>query len=248
VLQLPRAEALVHVGTIYEQAVGLRPGLLDRDDEAWDQLLADTESLREGRSAFRFAVHPDGYAVFRTRPAWGDRGAAGALHVHEQVAITPVAAAALWRHLLDHDLIATVHAEVALDDPLLHLLTDPRQAVGKHHDGLWVRLVDVDRALAQRTYPTAVDTVVELTDSFCPWNAGRWRVTAAADGPARVARTTDPPDLALDVADLGAAYLGGPTLLALADAGRVRELTAGSLVPASRAFGADRAPFCPETF
>lgn len=186
VLQLPRSEAVVHIGTLYDHAVGLRPGLLERDDDDWDQQLADADSLREGRSPFRFAVHPDGYAVFRTRHGWGDRGPAGTIHVHELVATTPVAAAALWRHLLDHDLISTVLAEVGLDDPLRYLLADPRQAVGKHHDGRWVRLVDVDRALAQRTYPTAVDAVLELT--------------------------------------------------------------AGSLVAASRAFGADRPPFCPEVF
>jgi predicted acetyltransferase len=248
VLQLPRAEAMVHIGTIYEQATGQRAGLLERDDEAWDLQLADTDSLREDRSPFRFAVHPDGYAVFRTRRGWGDRGPAGGIHVHEMVTTTPTSAAALWRYLLDYDLITMVHAEVGLDDPLRHLLADPRQAVGKHHDGLWVRLVDVERALVQRTYPAAVDTVLELTDAFCPWNAGRWRLTAAADGPAAVTRTTDPADLALDVAALGAVFLGGPSLLRLADAGRVRELTAGALVRASRAFGADRPPFCPEVF
>ena len=90
--------------------------------------------------------------------------------------------------------------------------------------------------------------MVELTDGFCPWNAGRWRLTAAADGPARVTRTPDPADLAMDVADLGAAFLGGPSLLALADARRVRELTPGTLVPVSSAFGAARPPHCPEVF
>ena len=248
VLQLPRAEALVHIGTIYEQAVGQRAGRLERDDEAWELHLADGESQRDGSSPFRFAVHPDGYAVFRTRRGWNDRGPAGRIDVHELVTTTPVAAAAVWRYLLDYDLVATVHAEAGVDDPVRQLLADPRQAVGKHHDGLWVRLVDVDRALTARTYPTAIDTVVEVTDGFCPWNAGRRRLRAAADGPAEVTRCADPADLALDVADLGAAYLGGPSLLALADAGRARELTPGALTALSRAFGADRPPHCPEVF
>jgi predicted acetyltransferase len=248
VLQLPRSEAMVHVGTIYEQAIGQRAGRLERDDEAWELHLADGETQRDGSSPFRFAVHPDGYAIFRTRRGWGDRGPAGRIDVHEMVATTPTAAAAVWRYLLDYDLVAMVHAEVGLDDPVRHLLVDARQAVGTLHDGLWVRLVDVDRALAQRTYPAAVDAVLELTDAFCPWNAGRWRLRAPADGPAEVTRSTEPADLALDVADLGAAYLGGPTLQALADAGRVRELAPGAVVALSRAFGADRPPHCPELF
>jgi predicted acetyltransferase len=248
VLQLPRAEAMVHIGTIHEQAVGQRAGRLERDDEAWDLQLADADSERDGSSPFRFAVHPDGYAVFRTRRGWGDRGPAGRIDVHEMVVTTPTAAAAVWRYLLDYDLVATVHAEVGVDDPVRLLLADPRRAVGKLHDGLWVRLVDVDRALAERTYPAAVDAVLEVTDGFCPWNAGRWRLRAPADGPAEVTRSTDPADLALDVADLGAAHLGGPSVLAAADAGRVRELTPGALVAVSRAFSADRPPHSAEVF
>jgi predicted acetyltransferase len=248
VLQLPRTEAMVHIGTIYEQAIGQRAGRLERADEAWELHLADGETERDGGSPFRFAVHPDGYAIFRTRRGWGDRGPAGRIDVHEMVATTPTATAAVWRYLLDYDLIATVHAEASLDDPVRHLLADPRQAVGKLHDGIWVRLVDVDRALVQRAYAAELDVVVEVADAFCPWNAGRWRMRAAADGAAEVTRSPEAADLALDVADLGAAYLGGPTLLALADAGRVRELRPGAVVAVSRAFGGDRPPHCPELF
>jgi predicted acetyltransferase len=60
--------------------------------------------------------------------------------------------------------------------------------------------------------------------------------------------TDDPPDLALDVAELGAAYLGGPSLTALAAVGRVRELRAGALEPVSQAFRSAREPWCPEMF
>lgn len=120
-------------------------------------------------------------------------------------------------------------------------------AAGRYRDSLWMRLVDLDRALTLRRYAAPIDVVLELSDAFCPWNAGRLRLTASATG-ASVERTSDPADLALDAADLGAVYLGGPTLLSLADAGRVRELTPGALVPASRAFVADRPPHCPESF
>jgi predicted acetyltransferase len=248
VLQLPRTEAMVHVGTIYEQAIGQRAGRLERDDGAWELQLADGETQRDGSSPFRFAVHPDGYAVFRTRRGWNDRGPAGRIDVHEMVTTTPTAAAAVWRYLLDYDLVTAVHAEVGPDDPIRHLLADPRQAVGKLQDGLWVRLVDIERALGQRTYPVAVDAVLEVSDGFCPWNAGRWRVRAAAGGAAEVSRSSAPADLALDVGVLGAAFLGGPSVRELADAGWVREGTAGAVAGVSRAFGAERVPHCPELF
>jgi predicted acetyltransferase len=248
VRQLPRDAAIPLITELYRSISTGRPGWLDRDELSWNLVLLDVEEHREGSSPLRFAVHPEGYAVFRTRRGWNDRGPDGRIHLRELVAGTPVAAAALWRHLLDYDLIGAVHAEIPLDDPIIRMLADPRQAVAKFQDSLWVRLVDVNRALVQRRYAAPVDVVLELTDEFCPWNAGRLRLTAPADAPAGVTRTDDPADLALEVTDLGAAFLGGPTLVQLADAGRVRELTPGALVRASRAFAGDRPPHCLEVF
>jgi predicted acetyltransferase len=69
-----------------------------------------------------------------------------------------------------------------------------------------------------------------------------------ADGTADVTRTDAPADLRCDVAELGAAYLGGPRLAGLAAAGRVHELRPGAVAAASRAFAGDAQPHCPEVF
>ena len=89
--------------------------------------------------------------------------------------------------------------------------------------------------------------VFDVRDEFCPWNAGRWRVSADRSG-AVCSPTQDPADLALTSTQLGAVYLGGPTLVGLAAAGLVTELRSGALVEASRAFAGDRMPWCPEVF
>ena len=113
--------------------------------------------------------------------------------------------------------------------------------------GLWVRLVDVPRALAERTYGEPFEVVLEVEDDVLPWNAGRWALRW--DGTtATCAKTATPAALALSSTELGAAYLGGTRLETLARAGRVRELRSGALAAASRAFAGDRAPWCPEIF
>jgi predicted acetyltransferase len=106
-----------------------------------------------------------------------------------------------------------------------------------------VRVVDVAAALSARAYATSLDVVLEVADAFCPWNEGRYRLAEGSCEPTRAE-----PDLALDVAALGAAYLGGPTLRELAEAGRVRELRPGALERTSAAFRGDVAPWCPEMF
>src|SRR4029453_11596604 len=102
-----------------------------------------------------------------------------------------------WRLLLSVDLVRTVKVPFASpDDPLHHLVTDARPLQGVPVDGLWVRLVDVDRALAARRYPAPIDLVIEVRDQFCPWNEGHWRLPGHPPG-ARGARTDRRPHLGL---------------------------------------------------
>ena len=240
----PAAEHLDAMRAVFEQVRLDRPGMLDRDGPWWEARLFDPESHRKGAHALHAVVTADGYALYAVRSDWDDDGPAGEVVIRELVAATPLARAELWGFLIDQDLTRTVTWDLApLDEPLWLMLADGRAARRSVRDGLWVRLVDVLAALAARTYACDPDVVLEVDDAVCPWNAGRYRLTAEG-----CAATSDEPDLALDVAALGTAYLGGPTLLELAAAGGVRELRPGALDRASAAFRAPVAPWCPEVF
>jgi predicted acetyltransferase len=80
-----------------------------------------------------------------------------------------------------------------------------------------------------------------VRDSFCEWNEGVWGVPDAG-------RTDADPDLRLDVADLGSAYLGGISFAELARAGRIEELRAGGVERADALFRTEVTPWCPEVF
>ena len=112
-----------------------------------------------------------------------------------------------------------------------------------------MRIIDLPAALGRRAYAAPVDAVLEVTDPLLAGNAGRWRLRAAGQGPgATCERTDQPADVALDIRDLGAAYLGGTRLGALAAAGLVRELRPGTLGRLSAAMTWDPAPWCPQIF
>jgi predicted acetyltransferase len=225
------------------------PGMLGRGPTEWNHRLRDLEHEREGRPRLQAALLDDGYAVYAVRKGKSaDDLPDSVVELRELVARTPEAHAALWAFLLGLELTRRVFWEEApVDEPILHRLGDPRAASVKVFDSIWVRLVDVAPALAERTYSAPVDVVLEVADAVLPHNAGRVRLTGDEHG-ARCAPTGDAADLALDVRDLGAAYLGGTPLGALASAGRVRELTPGALASADRAFRAAREPWCPEVF
>ncbi len=226
-----------------------RPGWVTRSSEAHElSFLSETPQRKGEYETLRILVveragRPVGYALFRRRFAWGPAGPAGSVRVVEVVAEEPAVAHVVWSRLLDLDLTTDVLSpNLAVDDPLLSMLLDVRAAQPRTQDNVWVRLVDVGAALSARRYRTGLDVVIEVTDPVLPHNGGRWRVSAEAGGAADVAPTDATPDLAVDVRELGAAYLGGISLVELASAGLVTEITAGTLIPASTAFGWHRAP------
>jgi len=62
---------------------------------------------------------------------------------------------------------------------------------------------------------------------------------------AECTRTDAEPDVVLDVRELGAAYLGGTSLVTRAGAGFVGQRTAGAVAALGRAFVHEPAPYCP---
>lgn len=242
-------EALPDCLKVFRELAPTRPGFIARTG-AWERRkLLDAPDRRNGASPLRCVVaerdgHVRGYAYYATAASWtAADNANGTTRVRECLATDPATRVALWRYLFDLDLMRTVAvASLPVDDPLLHLLADPRAAEPALSDDLFVRLVDVGRALASRTYAAPVDLVLEVADEFCPWNAGRWRLSGDASG-ARCERTSDAADVALDVRELGSLFLGGVSASALAGAGRIDEVRAGAVGRLGRAFRSDVAPW-----
>ncbi|WKX10508.1 GNAT family N-acetyltransferase [Streptomyces sp. NL15-2K] len=240
-------EAVPLAEPVHAVAARRRPGMLLRG-AAWARhAVADPPSLRGGSSPLRcvLAVRGDevlGFVRYATIPAADGGIHAGTVRVREICAVEPAAGTALWRHVLDLDLTAAVVARIPVDDPLLRLLVDPRSARPTVSDQLHLRLVDVGRALAARTYAADVDVVLEVRDSFCPWNAGRWRLSGGRDGAACEA-TGDPADVSLGARELGAVYLGGTSVSSLAEAGLVEGRGPAAVARLSRALVSDLAPF-----
>jgi predicted acetyltransferase len=247
-VDLAEAEALV--APIYAQVARETPGMFARSSAWWqDRLLLDRPWRRQGGGELRCAVWEiDGaataYAFYRMNQRFERGASAGHLLVIETMGASAQATHAIWRFLLEIDLVASVKTTfLPMDHPLLLSLAAPRRLNFLVREGLWVRLVDIGAALLARGYATDETVVIDVTDEFCPWNAGRWRV-----GRGGVERTGAASDLACDVRSLGCVYLGGFTFAQLARSLRVTELRGGAIARADAMFYSDRAPWCPELF
>ena len=226
------------------------PGAFRREDAWWKyRSLADRPESRDGAGPKRLALlerdgDAVGYAVYRHKFGFAEGASTGELRVIEAIGVDARAMAQIWRYLLDIDWNATIKAYLLpRDHPLFLLLMEPRRLRYRAGDGLWVRIVDLAAALSSRTYAEDGAVVFDVTDEFIPENAGRWKLEGGT-----ATRTDDHAELALDVRELGSAYLGGFTFAELARALRVRELVPGALSRADAIFRTDVHPWCPEIF
>ncbi len=234
----------------YESYRRTRPGAVSRGPLGrQQQMLADPKEWRDGAERKKVLVVEDssgavrGVALFRRKEGWEPTGPNGTVRVAHATALDAAAARVLWGRLADMDLMSSVKTDKRpTDDPLLHLLVDVRAAKVHLTDGLWVRVVDLPAALEARRYTTDVDVVLEVTDDMCPDNAGQWHLEGGPEG-AVCTRTRATPHLRLSERSLGAAYLGGRTLSALAGSGLVQADDAAALDRASRALAWHVAPF-----
>lgn len=244
-------EARAIFPAIWDRARTSTPGMASRSPSWWEyRRLIDREKGSAPpllRMVLEIDGRPEGYALYRQGHRFDpNQLPAGNLQVIEAIGATPLAMRLVWAYLCEVDLMVRIEAQLLPPDhPLIHMLREPRRLRLTQSDGIWMRLLDIEAALGERSYGSHDAVVLEVEDAFCPENSGRYHV----DGAAGLARRTDrPAELRLDVATLGSAYLGGFTFRRLADAGRVEEVVEGALDRADALFRSPRAPWCPEIF
>ena len=216
--------------------IGLtRPGHIGR----WPGWWARARDRKSDAENSVTVVHsgPDGDDGFLTYKVAEAKDFKHRMSIEDFVCATPVA----WRDLLIYavrlDLVDKIELEVPLDSPVTWLFEDPRVVYTKDvFDEIWLRLVDVPRMLAARTYGVADPVVIEVRDGLLPANDGRYRVST--DG---VERVDAPADLAIPVDLLGAVYLGDTTFSQLAATKRIEGTR---LDDADALFAVRQKPYC----
>ncbi|MBE1537769.1 GNAT family N-acetyltransferase [Actinomadura algeriensis] len=229
------------LGPMYARESARRPGGLARDEWWWlNRLVPHRDERSPEYGEPRVVVHPEGYAIYRTQGR--------TVRLYDMAAETPRVEAAFWTYLASIDLTHEIVApERPVDDLVTRMAADPDQVtVTGDSAALWLRLVDVPAALRGRSWAADDTFVLDVADARIPGNRGRWRLTTgAAPG---CERTGDAPDLALDVADLAAVYLGGTPVRTLVRVGTVDEHTPGAADRLDAALAVPLAPYTNDNF
>ena len=106
-------------------------------------------------------------------------------------------------------------------------------------DDQWLRILDVDTALAARTYgPASSRVTIDVSDPMFPTNTDAWTISATG-----TQRTDQAADVQVDIGALSAAYLGMVSWRDLASIGAL-DASEQSLTQLDALFGVRPTPFC----
>lgn len=240
-LELVKADmdAVAAMKGVFEAWRVRQPGEIWRRDFRWEYDIGLRESAWGPMWKGFLVLHRDstdavdGYARYHAEDKWEHRQPRNVVVVDDFHALTDDAHASIWRYLSEIDWAATIKAERRSPaERLPWLLANARAAeISELGDGMWIRLFDITRALEARRYDREGSLILEVIDQEAP--AGRTRLLLDVGPAGASCRETDrSADLTLDVAALGAAYLGGVSLRDAVAASGVDEHRPGALAQA----------------
>ncbi len=235
-------DAAPRLAEIWERYRRRRAGETARSAQDMSFLMRLRDQPDDALSPALYLCHDDGYACYRLESHWNDGHPRHRLHVIELAAATPDAHLALWRTLLEIDLIGTITSNcIAPDDPLPYMLVNQRSLrTTQLNDGVWVNVRDVAMAFAARTYRVTDRIVVEA-------DGRRWTIEGGPEGGScRRARTK--PDLVTTHAGLSSLLYGGTLPSALVAGRRMEARSDDATARGDLFFATGRPPHCQDHY
>jgi predicted acetyltransferase len=202
---------------LYQRFASKRVGYLRRGEDMqtargspFNVLLSMPPALPPIKLIYQEKGEPLGYVIYSSirdtvpgSPMMGQR-----IAIHDLVWLSASAYQAAWDLMADMDLANRIDwSKAPLDDPLPHLLLEPRKLNLTSSDDLLARIIDVERALPQRPYNGEGALTFEIVDDLCAWNRGKWRLEVSASGN-EIRRTEEGPQLVMPVSTLAMLMFG----------------------------------------
>jgi predicted acetyltransferase len=206
---------------LFERVRLLQPGQIRPSERRWDQFCGFATGDGDAAKKRRAVQYRDAAGVVRglalytvaEDPADFTAHTAQVLSV---IAETDDAYAALWRFLVELDLIATLrYDQGSIDEPLRWMVSDFRAVEVKPFDMQYLRVLDVKAAFEGRPLGPG-EIAVQVTDPL-GFAAGIWTLRDGAVTAAPNAR----PELTLGVSEASSVLIGGVAPATLAASGRI---------------------------
>lgn len=231
-----------------------RTGYIHRGRAMWEAnvLSAPPSGYVQNIVVYEEAGEPLGYMIYSSGSLNAEGPGPGQhVEVQDLVWLNIAAYRAFWGHLARMELAKqVVWRAVPADDPLPHLLLEPRMLNATSRDGLLARIIDVPAALSARPYPEKALLRFEVIDDMCPWNAGKWEMDTGAEPDLRRldAALSSAVDLTLDIGTLAMLIFNQVSASEAARMGRLTVHDDRALPRWDAAMRTKYRPFCADSF
>ena len=149
-----------------------------------------------------------GYTVYAMEQAKAWPAPGQSLTIRDVIWLSASAYQAIWNYYAQMDRVSEIAWDrVPSDDPLPHLLLEPRMLHTTSADGLLGRIVDVERALPKRPYAEEATLTFDVIDDLCPWNSGRWKLETSTTE-SSISHTDEEPQLRIPISTLAMLVFG----------------------------------------
>ena len=241
-------EQLVNIYRTFREE---RNGYLHRSKISWDlTILKPPKEGMLGRVVYEEDGNPLGYIVYtaKSHPKWHATAPDQLIQVKDFAWLTPEAYHAIWDYLFQMRLARNIIGSfVPPDDPLPHMLIEPRMLHATSRDGLLGRIIDVEKAMPGRTYEEESILTFEVLDKMCSWNIGKWELETSGSG-SLIKKTDKSPGLRIPVSTLAMLVFGQISATEAARMGRLDVLDHDALSKWDRVMRTKFRPFCPDIF
>ena len=252
--RLAKRDAVPVISKLYRRFIEPRNLLLHRAPILWDLPFRERSEQPKTYCAVHYNDNhvADGYLLYTLRTQQepsGDPIPDQELAIADFVWLDMNGYRGLWEYLRGHDLVGKVTtAFAAEDDPAPSMLLEPRILQRRASDGIWLRVVDAARTLAERGYDHAGETTLAVTeDALCPWNAGCYRLATDATQ-AEAERTSAEAEIAITPQGLASLLAGHAPLSHLTRIGRAEVRSERRLPTLDALFSTNYRPHCMNGF
>jgi len=196
---------------LYQCFIADRTGYLIRSPEIWQNgvLAPPRQGSLLSRIIYEENGEPLGYAIYTANLKRESREMLiHDLYIRDLIWNTPSAYRAVWDYFSRMDLANYITWQRApADDPLPHLLVEPRMINISSYAGLMGRIIDIEKAIPGRHYEAEGDLTFGIIDELCPWNQGSWKLETSGEE-SRISRTDMNTQVVMPVSTLALLIFG----------------------------------------
>ena len=182
---LEKDDALPLCKDIYRTYCNDRTLLLHRAGVLWDIMFRRSEDQNINAAVYFDAEdNACAYALYQAK--WSDNPGSddGQIIGVSDIAWNHIDGyRGIWEYLAGHDLATKIKWwRAPEDDPAPDMLLEPRRLHRRTGDAIWLRVNDVETALAARGYDFPGEVTLRIArDKICPWNVGTFRLATTGE-------------------------------------------------------------------